>query len=83
MVRTTNEDALATTHRLAREEAVFTGISSGSITWAAMEIARRPENEGELIVSVVCDFGERYLSNALYTEAPEPTLPAEIRAALS
>lgn len=82
VVRTTNEDAVATARRLAREEAVFAGISSGSITWAAMEVARRPENESKLIVSVVCDFGERYLSNALYTEAPEPTLPEEIRAAL-
>lgn len=82
VVQVTNDDAIATARRLAREEAVFAGISSGSITWAAMEVARRPENDGKLIVSIVCDFGERYLSNALYTEAPEPDLPEEIRAAL-
>lgn len=83
VVQTTNEDALTTARRLAREEAVFAGISSGSITWAAMQVAGRPENEGKLIVSVVCDFGERYLSNAVFTEAPEPALPEEFRAALS
>jgi cysteine synthase A len=53
---------------LAREEAIFAGISSGSITWAALQVASRPESAGKLIVSVICDFGERYLSNAVYTE---------------
>ena len=51
---------------------VFAGISSGSITWAALQLARRPENKGKLIVSVVCDFGERYLSNPVYADLPEP-----------
>ena len=82
VVRVTNEDAIDTARRLAREEAIFAGISSGSITWAAMQVAGRPENEGKLIVSIVCDFGERYLSNPLWSEAPAPTLPDEIRAAL-
>jgi cysteine synthase A len=68
VVRVTNEDAFATTRRLAREEAIFAGISSGSITWAAMQVAARPENAGKLIVSIVCDFGERYLSNAVFAE---------------
>jgi cysteine synthase A len=68
VIRVTNEDAFATTRRLAREEAIFAGISSGSITWAAMQVAARPENAGKLIVSIVCDFGERYLSNAVYAE---------------
>lgn len=72
VVRVTNEDAFATTRRLAREEAIFAGISSGSITWAALQIAARPENAGKLIVSVICDFGERYLSNPVYAEMPEP-----------
>jgi cysteine synthase A len=70
VVRVTNDDAIATTRRLAREEAIFAGISSGSITWAALQIAQRPENQGKLIVSIVCDFGERYLSHAVYTEMP-------------
>jgi len=66
-----NDDAIATTRRLAREEAIFAGISSGSITWAALKVAARPENRGKLIVSIVCDFGERYLSNPVYAELPE------------
>ncbi|HEX6135703.1 MAG TPA: cysteine synthase A [Longimicrobiales bacterium] len=68
VVRVTNEDAIATTRRLAREEAIFAGISSGSITWAALQVAARPENAGRLIVSIICDFGERYLSNPVYAE---------------
>jgi cysteine synthase A len=72
VIRVTNENAIATARRLAREEAIFAGISSGSITWAALQVAARPENRGKLIVSVVCDFGERYLSNPVYTELPDP-----------
>jgi cysteine synthase A len=72
VIRVTNDDAIATARRLAREEAIFSGISSGSITWAALQLAARPENKGKLIVSIVCDFGERYLSHPLYTEMPEP-----------
>ena len=75
VVRVTNDDAIATARRLAREEAIFAGISSGSITWAALQIAARPENEGKLIVSIVCDFGERYLSNPVFTELPDPDYP--------
>jgi cysteine synthase A len=74
VVRVTNEDAIATARRLAREEAIFAGISSGSITWAALQVARRPENAGKLIVSVICDFGERYLSNPVYTELADPDI---------
>jgi cysteine synthase A len=72
VIRVTNEDAIATARRLAREEAIFAGISSGSITWAAMQVAARPENAGKLIVSIVCDFGERYLSHPVYTELADP-----------
>ncbi|HEU4453314.1 MAG TPA: pyridoxal-phosphate dependent enzyme, partial [Longimicrobium sp.] len=71
VIRVTNEDAIATARRLAREEAIFAGISTGSITWAALQIAARPENEGKLIVSITCDFGERYLSNPVYAELPD------------
>jgi Pyridoxal-phosphate dependent enzyme len=72
VIQVTNDDAIATARRLAREEAIFAGISSGSITWAALQIAARPENKGKLIVSVIADFGERYLSNPVYAELPDP-----------
>jgi cysteine synthase A len=72
VIRVSNDDAIATTRRLARDEAIFAGISSGSITWAALQVAARPESAGKLIVSVVCDFGERYLSNPVFTELPDP-----------
>lgn len=72
VIRVTNDDAIQTARKLAREEAIFAGISSGSITWAALQVAARPENKGKLIVSVICDFGERYLSNPVYAELPDP-----------
>ena len=72
IIRVTSDDAIATARRMAREEAIFAGISSGSITWAALQVAKRPESAGKLIVSIVCDFGERYLSNPVYTELPDP-----------
>jgi cysteine synthase A len=72
VIRVTNDDAIATTRRMAREEAIFAGISSGSITWAALQVAARPESAGRLIVSIICDFGERYLSNPVYDDIPEP-----------
>jgi cysteine synthase A len=78
----TNDEAIATARRLAREEAIFAGISSGSITWCALQVAKRPENEGKLIVSIVCDFGERYLSNPVYAEQPEPDF-ADLEEALA
>lgn len=61
------DDALATARSLAREEGIFAGISSGANVWAALEVARRPENAGKTIVTVVCDTGERYLSTPLYS----------------
>jgi cysteine synthase A len=73
VVRVTNDDAIAMTRRLAREEAIFAGVSSGSITWAALQVASRKEHAGKLIVSIIADFGERYLSNPVYAELPEPT----------
>ena len=72
VIQVTNDNAIATARRLAREEAIFAGISSGSLTWAALQVAARPENKGKLIVSVICDFGERYLSNPVYAELPDP-----------
>ncbi len=72
VIRVSNDDAIATARRLARDEAIFAGISSGSITWAALQVAARPENAGKLIVSIICDFGERYLSNPVFTDLPDP-----------
>ena len=72
VVRVSNEDAFATARRLVREEAIFAGISSGSITWAALQVAQRPESAGKLIVSIIADFGERYLSNPVFAEAEAP-----------
>jgi cysteine synthase len=74
VIRVTNDDAIATARRLAREEAIFAGISSGSITWAALQVAARRENAGKLIVSIICDFGERYLSHPVYTELADPDI---------
>jgi cysteine synthase A len=72
VIRVSNDDAIATARKLAREEAIFAGISSGSITWAALQVAARPTSAGKLIVSIICDFGERYLSNPVFTDLPEP-----------
>ena len=80
VVRVRNEDAIATARRLAREEAIFAGVSAGSITWAALQVASRPENEGKLIVSIIPDFGERYLSNPTYSELSAAPAPEEVAA---
>jgi len=66
-----NEDAFAMTRRLAREEGVFAGISSGAAVHAAVQFAKRPENEGKLIVVIVPSTGERYLSTPVYADLPE------------
>lgn len=73
IIQVTNENAGATARRLAKEEGILAGISSGAATWAAIEVAKRPENKGKLIVVIIPDTGERYLSTWLFQEvAPQP-----------
>lgn len=66
VVRVSDEDAGETTVRLAREEGILAGISSGAATWAALQVARKPENRGRMIVVVLPDTGERYLSTWVF-----------------
>jgi len=66
IIKVTNEDAGIIARRLAKEEGILAGISSGAATWVALEVAKRPENEGKLIVVVLPDTGERYLSTWLF-----------------
>ena len=63
-----NDDAMATGRELAKTEGLLVGISSGAAAWAAAQVAKRPENEGKVIVVLLPDTGERYLSTPLYTE---------------
>lgn len=63
-----NEDAFATGRQIGRSEGVLVGISSGAAVWAAIELAKRPENKGKTIVALLPDTGDRYLSTPLFTE---------------
>lgn len=71
IVRVKNEDALETARQLAKQEGLFAGISSGAAVWAALELARRDDNKGKLIVAVLPSYGERYLSSPLYAPLME------------
>lgn len=71
IIQVEDEDAGTTARRLGREEGVLVGISSGAAMWAALKVASRPENEGKLIVVVLPDTGERYLSTWLFNEESE------------
>jgi cysteine synthase A len=68
-IQVSNDDSFAMARRLAKEEGILVGISTGSNVWAAIEVAKRPENQGKIIVTVACSTGERYLSTPLAAEA--------------
>ena len=66
IITVTNEDAFATGRQIGRQEGVLVGISSGAAAWAAIQLAKRPENAGKTIVALLPDTGDRYLSTALF-----------------
>ena len=69
VIKVANDDAFAVARRLAKEEGILCGISSGANVWAAIQYAKRPENKGKLIVTIAPSTGERYLSTPLAAEA--------------
>ncbi len=71
IIRVKDDDALETARRMAKEEGLLVGISSGAATWAAIQVADRPENAGKLIVVIIASFGERYLSTPLFANLSE------------
>ena len=68
MIQVGDEDAMETSRQLARKEGFMCGISCGAAAWAALQLARRPDNAGKLIVVILPDLGERYLSTKLFPE---------------
>jgi len=66
IIQVTNDQAIETSRELTRTEGLLVGISSGAIAYAALQVAKRPENKGKKIVCIMCDTGERYLSTVLY-----------------
>jgi len=71
IIRVKDEQAIQTARRMAREEGLLVGISSGAATWAALQVAQRVENNGKLIVVIIASFGERYLSTPLFADILE------------
>jgi cysteine synthase A len=71
VIRVSGDDAYQTARLMASQEGLLVGISSGAATWSALQVARRPENEGKMIVVVIPSFGERYLSTPLYADLAE------------
>jgi cysteine synthase A len=68
VIQVKDEDAMETARKMAKEEGLLVGISSGAATWASLQLAARKENKGKLIVTIIPSFGERYLSTALYKD---------------
>ena len=68
VVTVKDEDAAETARRMAKMEGILGGISCGAAAWAAIQVAKRPENKGKMIVVILPDIGERYLSTTLYPE---------------
>jgi cysteine synthase A len=68
VIRVTDENAMGTARQMATQEGLLVGISSGAATWAALQVASRPENKDKLIVVIIPSFGERYLSTPLYQD---------------
>jgi len=66
IIEVSNEEAYKTCRRIAKEEGILVGISSGANVYAAMQVAKRPENRGKIVVTILCDTGERYLSTELF-----------------
>ena len=73
IIRVRGEDAFATARKLATQEGLLVGISAGAAVWAALQVAQRTENAGKLIVVIIPDYGERYLSTALFADLLEET----------
>jgi cysteine synthase len=71
IIRVKNDDAIDTARQLARQEGLFVGISSGAAIWAALQLARRHDNEDKIIVAVLPSYGERYLTSPLYAQLME------------
>ena len=78
VIQASYDDSVAIARRLAREEGILVGISSGSNVWAAMQVAARPEFAGKLIVTMGNDTGERYLSHPLFAEIDNPVIEAAL-----
>ena len=72
VIQVSNEDAMETARQLASQEGILSGISGGANLWAAVQVSRRPDNEGKTIVTFVCDTGERYISTELFGRLAEP-----------
>jgi len=72
VIQVANEDAMETARQLASQEGILCGISGGANLWAAVQVSRRPDNEGKTIVTFVCDTGERYISTELFGRLAEP-----------
>ena len=78
-IKVSNDNAFAMTRELASKEGILAGISTGANVWAALQVAKRPENTGKMIVTVACSTGERYLSTPLAEEARNKISELQVR----